>query len=64
MITSMTTEKFMDYIGQIDESIIDEAECSNLKLNFGERRTWVKWAAAACLVVAVPYLIKQRRDAA
>ena len=60
----MTTEKLMDYIGHIDESIISEAEYSRLKFNFVEKRPWVKWAAAACLVVAVPYLIKQRWDVA
>jgi len=52
----MTSEKLIDYIGQIDDSIIAEANDGLLEL--APKHTWVKWisvaaAAVACIIAAI-----------
>ncbi len=59
----MKSEKLMDYIGQIDDSIIVEADVHSTKIN-PAKRPWIKWVsvvavAAACLIVAVPFLLNR-----
>ena len=61
----MKSEKLMDYIGQIDDSMIAEADASIVKAK-PVIRPWIKWAsvavaAAACLLIAVPFILDQKQ---
>ena len=49
----MKTEKLLTWIGQIDDSIIVEADTETIRLK-PTNRTWLRWvsAAAACIAVA------------
>ncbi len=48
----MKTEKLLNEIGQIDDSIIVEAETKTLKIRRA-KRTWLRWTSAAAACVAV-----------
>lgn len=59
----MKPERLLDYIGQIDDNIIVDADVqlTTTKLN---RRTWVRWASlgavvAACLLIVIPLWLQQ-----
>ena len=59
----MKSEKLMDYIGQIDDSIIVEADVHLAKIK-PVKRPWIKWVsvvavAATCLIVAVPFILNR-----
>ena len=61
----MKSEKLMDYIGQIDDSIIEEADGSIAKVK-PVKRSWIKWAsvgvaAVACLIIAVSFMFNQKQ---
>lgn len=58
----MKSEKLMDYIGQINDSIIVEADAHSVN-GRTVKRPWIKWvsiAAAACLIVAIPFMLNQK----
>ena len=59
----MKSEKLMDYIGQIDDSIIVEADVHSAAIR-PVKRSWIKWASVAaiavvCLIVAVPFMLNR-----
>ena len=59
----MKSEKLMDYIGQIDDSIIVEADIQTATTN-PVKLSWIKWVsiaavAVACLVVAIPFMLNR-----
>ena len=57
----MKSEKLMDYIGQIDDSIIIEADVQSAKIK-PIKQSWIKWvsvAVAACLIIAVLFLLNR-----
>lgn len=58
----MKSEKLMDYIGEIDDSIIVEADVNSAKIK-PVKRPWIKWvsvaAVVACLIVAVPFMLNR-----
>jgi hypothetical protein len=61
----MTSERLLDYIGQIDDSIIVEADAP-LTTSKLSRRTWIRWASlgavvAACLLIVIPLWLQQTR---
>ncbi|MCL2167251.1 MAG: hypothetical protein FWH49_08195, partial [Clostridiales bacterium] len=61
----MKTEKLMDYIGQIDDDIIAQAEDGMVKSKQTKRfpAQWVSIgvAAAACLIVAVTFMMSREQ---
>jgi len=59
----MNTEKLLNYIGQIDDDIIAEADVHSIKTK-SAKRTWLRGislttVAAACLIVALPLMLKR-----
>lgn len=59
----MKSEKLMDYIGQIDDSIIVEADVHSIKIK-PAKQSWLKWipvvaVAATCLIISVSLILNR-----
>ena len=57
----MKSEKLLDLIGEIDDSIVAEADSGDVE-NRPMKHSWIKWAsvaAAACLLIAITFALNQ-----